>query len=358
MSTFREYTLRRGAGLDALATRVQPRRALGPGDVRVRVRAVALNHRDLMLARGTAGAAGRDVVPASDAAGDVIEIGAGVREFAVGDRVVSTFFPDWHDGPMSDAQAARAPGGSMDGLLAEEVVLPATAWVRMPAHLDYVEAATLTCAGVTAWHALFGLDALPSGGSVALLGTGGVSVWALQLAKAAGLRVFVTSSDDAKLASARRLGADATVNYRTTPRWGDALRALAGGAGVDRVLDIGGPDTLAQSIEAVRTGGTIAVIGRLTGSAPAQFDPAALFAGNKRLQGLMVGSRAMTEALARFVERHALRPVIDRVFAFDEARAAYAYLDAAQHFGKVVVRGAEHSSEITSDSRRRGLALS
>jgi NADPH:quinone reductase-like Zn-dependent oxidoreductase len=338
--TFRQYALQRGDGIDRLVWHAQARRPLADHEVRVRIRAVALNYRDLMLARGTAGVPGRTVVPASDSAGEVVEVGAAVTGLQAGDRVISTFFPDWLAGPLTDAAAARALGGTLDGVLAEEVVLPATAWVRMPAHLDYAEAATLTCAGVTAWHGLFGLEPLPPGGSVALLGTGGVSVWALQLAKAASLRVILTSSDDAKLERARALGADATVNYRATPAWGAAIRALTDGRGVNRVLDIGGPDTLAQSIEAVRTGGTVAVIGRLTGHAPAQFDPAALFAGGKRLAGLMVGSRAMTDDLARFVEARALRPVIDRTFPFAQARQAYAYLGEGRHFGKVVITDA------------------
>jgi NADPH:quinone reductase-like Zn-dependent oxidoreductase len=336
-TTFRQYTLARGDGIDRLAWHAQPRRPLADHEVRVRIRAVALNHRDLMLARGTAGVPGRHVVPASDGAGEVVEVGAGVADWKVGDRVLSTFFPDWLDGPMTDEVAGRALGGTLDGVLAEEVVLPATAWVRVPAHLDYAEAATLTCAGVTAWHGLFGLDPLPAGATVALPGTGGVSIWALQLAKAAGLRVILTSSDDAKLERARRLGADATVNYRTTPQWGAAIRALADGRGVDRVLDLGGPDTIGQSLQAVRTGGTVAIIGRLSGTAPAQFDPAAVFGGGKTLAGLMVGSRAMTQDLARFVEAHALHPVIDRTFDFARAVDAFAYLAGGRHFGKVVI---------------------
>lgn len=335
--SFRQYTLKRGDGIDALAWQAQTSRPLEAHEVRVRIRGVALNHRDLMVARGTSGVPARRIVPASDGAGDVIEVGGAVTDLRVGDRVLSTFFPDWVAGEVTDAVSARALGGTHHGVLAEEVVLPASAWVRMPAHLDYVEAATLTCAGVTAWHGLFGLDPIPPGGSVALLGTGGVSVWALQLAKAAGLRAILTSSDDAKLERARELGADATVNYRATRDWGAAIRALTDGRGVDRVLDIGGPDTVAQSIEAVRTGGTVAIIGRLTGGAPAQFDPAALFGGAKRLVGLMVGSRAMTEDLARFVESKRLKPVIDRVFGFDDAQAAYRYLEQAGHIGKVVI---------------------
>lgn len=331
------YRITRGDGLEGLTLERTGRRPLAADEIRVRIRAVTLNHRDLMVARGMAGAVGRPIVPASDAAGDVIEVGPAVRGFGIGDPVISTFFPDWLDGPMNDAVTARALGGSMDGVLAQEVVLPASAWVRAPAGLDPVEAATLTCAGVTAWHGLFGLAPIPAGGTVALLGTGGVSIWALQLAKAAGYRVVVSSSHDGKLEQARALGADETVNYRTTPAWGEAIRALSGGHGVDRVLDIGGADTVEQSIIALRTGGTIAIIGRLTGAHPAQFDPAALFGGGKSLAGLMVGSRETTEALARFVERHAIRPVIDRVFPYAKVVEAYQYLARGQHFGKVVV---------------------
>ena len=334
---FRSYAIRQGSGMDGLSLRATTRGPLSAHEVRVRIRAVALNHRDLMVAGGRTGTAGRTIVPGSDAAGVVVEVGSDVASLRVGDRVVSTFFPDWLSGPATDSVTMRALGGSMDGVLAEEVVLPDTAWVPMPAHLAFVEAATLTCAGLTAWRALFGLGPLVPGATVALLGTGGVSIWALQLAKAAGLRVVLTSSDDAKLERARELGADATLNYRRTPDWGVAIRALNGDVGVDRVLDIGGPDTIGQSIAALRTGGSVAIIGRLTGAAPAQFDPAALFGGAKRLEGLMVGNRASMLDLARFVETRQLHPVIDRVFAFDDARAAYDHLSAGRHFGKVVV---------------------
>jgi NADPH:quinone reductase-like Zn-dependent oxidoreductase len=336
-ATFRHYVLQRGDGIAGLRAVAARRPALAAGEVRVRMKAVALNHRDLMVANGQAGIPGRLTVPASDGAGEVVAVGADVTSLRVGDRVVSTFFPDWSAGPANEGNTARALGGSMDGVLAQEVVLPEGAWVLAPAHLDHVEAATLTCAGVTAWHALFGWDPLAAGASVAVLGTGGVSIWALQLAKAAGLRVILTSSDDGKLERAQALGADATLNYRNEPEWGAAVRELTGGAGVDRVLDIGGPDTIRQSVAALRHGGSVAVIGRLTGAAPAQFDPAALFSGAKRLVGMMVGSRAMTHDLARFVEAKALRPVIDRTFAFAQAPAAYAYLASARHLGKVVV---------------------
>jgi NADPH:quinone reductase-like Zn-dependent oxidoreductase len=302
------------------------------------MRAVALNYRDLMVARGDSGVPGLDVVPASDGAGEVVEVGHEVTRFRPGDRVIGAFFPDWHDGAQEPSKVARALGGSADGVLAEEVVMDERAWVAMPAHLDFGEAATIPCAAVTAWHALFGLDPLKPGDCVLLLGTGGVSTWALQLAKAAGLRVAISSSDDAKLDRAVALGADATINYRRTPEWHDEALRLTGGRGVDRVLDIGGPDTLPRSIAAVRSGGTIAVIGRLTGTAGVTIDPAALFGGSKRLAGVLVGSRAMTEDVVRFVELTGIRPVIDKLFDFAHAREAYAYLGDAQHFGKVVIR--------------------
>ncbi len=335
---FAAYSIRRGAGVDNLTRVTRARVKLGPHDVRVRMRAVALNYRDLMVARGDSGVPGLDIVPASDGAGEVVEVGAKVFRFRAGERVIGAFFPDWHDGAPETAMTARALGGTADGVLAEEVVMDENAWVAMPAHLDFVEAATIPCAGVTAWHALFALDPLKPGDSVLLLGTGGVSTWALQLAKAAGLRVVITSSDDAKLERAAALGADATINYRRTPEWQDEALRLTRGRGVDRVLDIGGPDTLPRSITAARTGATIAVIGRLTGSAGVTIDPAALFIGSKRLAGVLVGSRAMTAALVRFVEAAGIRPVIDRRFDFAEARDAYAYLGSAQHFGKVVIR--------------------
>jgi NADPH:quinone reductase-like Zn-dependent oxidoreductase len=337
-TTYLAYSLPRGAGLGALQASSRASPALRRDEVRVRVHAVALNHRDLMFADGRSGQGGAPVVPASDGAGEVIEVGADVRALRVGDRVVGSFFPDWIDGAPTPAQLQRALGGSVDGMLAQQVILPETAWVPIPDGVGYPAAATVPCAGVTAWHALFGIGALPPGASVALLGTGGVSLWALDLAKAAGLRVVLTSSDDAKLELARARGADATINYRRHPEWAQELLRLSDGVGVDRVLDIGGPDTLAQSIAALRLGGTVAVIGRLTGAAPAQFDPAALFAGMKKLAGVMVGSAAMSRELLAFMARHRLQPAIDREFGFGQAAQAYAHLASAAHFGKVVIR--------------------
>lgn len=332
----RAYRFQSGAGIAGLTLHHAFPTPLGPREVRVAVKAVALNQRDLMIAHGISGVPDLTVIPASDGAGVVTEVGTEVTAWRVGDRVLSQFFPDWIAGPPSEANTSRALGGGIDGLLAESVVLPDSAWVAVPAHLDFVEAATLGCAALTAWHALFGLEPLRPDASVALLGTGGVSIWALQLAKAAGLRVVITSSDDDKLERARRLGADATLNYRRTPAWGAALHALTEG-GVDRVVDVGGQGTLGQSIDALRVGGSVAIVGRLSGTAAASFNAAALYGGYKRLFGVLVGSRAMAEDLARFVADKQLRPVIDQVFAFEKAREAFAYLHSGRHFGKVVV---------------------
>lgn len=332
----RAWSLRRGAGIDGLQLRARASGQPQGSEVLVRMRAVGLNYRELMVARGEAGAPDRDIVPASDGAGEVIAIGPEVRGLRVGDRVISSFFPDWIAGPATAANSARGLGGGRDGVLAEHVMLPESAWVHMPAHMSFVEASTLSCAGVVAWHALFCAEPLPPDAAVAVLGSGGVSLWALQLAKAAGHRAFATSSDDGKCERLLALGADAVVNYRREPQWGEALQRLSGG-GVDRVIDVGGPDTLAQSLQALRVGGSVAIVGRLGGSEPARFDPAELFGGSKRLLGVLVGSRAMTDELARFTERKQLRPLIDRVFGFEEAPAAFRYLAEAGQVGKVVI---------------------
>jgi NADPH:quinone reductase-like Zn-dependent oxidoreductase len=255
----------------------------------------------------------------------------------VGDRVATHFFPDWVDGPMSFAGISTALGGSSKGTLTEELVLGEEALVKSPAHLSDAEAATLTCAGTTAWHALFETGALQPGGTVLLLGTGGVSVWALQLAKAAGCRVIITSSSDEKLEKASALGADATINYARTPEWSGEVRKLTGGPGVDLVLEVGGEKTILQSLASVRMQGTVVTIGAVSGSGGG-IPPRALIAGATRLQGVYVGPRRMHEKLARFVENAKIRPVVDRVFDFTDVPQAYRYFEAGKHFGKVVVR--------------------
>lgn len=262
-------------------------------------------------------------------------MGSGVTTLEVGQRVISAFFPDWDDGPATAANTARALGGSLDGVLADEVVHPASAWVPVPTSLDVLAASTLSCAGVTAWHALHAPEPLPAGAGVVVLGTGGVAMWTLQLGKALGLRVAVVSSEAEKLARAAALGADLLINRRRTPQWSGVVQAAWQGA--DRVVDVVGPATLGQSIDALRYGGSVAVIGRLSGSEPARIDPAALFLAQKRLHGLMVGSRRMTAALAAFVAAQGLQPTIERVFARDAVGAAFSALAEAGHVGKLVI---------------------
>ena len=276
------------------------------------------------------------LVPGSDGAGDVVETGSAVTRFKVGDRVTTSFFPDWIEGPPTPQKIAGALGGGGAGTLAEEIVLAEHSLIRSPRHLDYAQAATLTCAGVTAWRALFVAARIRPGETVLLLGTGGVSIWALQLAKAAGARVIITSSSDAKLARARELGADEAINYTTTPEWSGEVRRLTDGAGVDAVLEVGGEKTIGQSLASVRMDGTIVIIGAVSGVGGAIL-PRQLITGSTRVQGVYVGSRSMHEDLARFVELAKIVPVVDRTFPLAEAPEAFKYFLAGKHFGKVAI---------------------
>jgi NADPH:quinone reductase-like Zn-dependent oxidoreductase len=307
----------------------------GPGQVLVRVRAVSLNYRDLMISKS----AGRQraLVPCSDGAGEVTAIGAGVTRVQTGDRVAGIFFQTWLDGPLAEEVHAQALGGSANGMLVEYVVLSEQGVVKLPDYLSYEEAASLPCAGVTAWNALVEQGRLQPGQTVLLQGTGGVSILSLQLAKAAGARVIITSSSDEKLARARELGADETINYRSTPEWEKEARRLTHGLGADHVVEVGGGGTLDKALAATRASGHIAVVGVLTGAAAA-ISTGVILSKSLRLTGIYVGSRAMFERYLRALAQHQLRPVIDRVFDFEEAPAALAYLDSGQHFGKIVVR--------------------
>jgi len=323
----------------AALTRVErPSPPLSPHDVRVRVRAVSLNYRDLNIARSMQRRPkGRPVVPASDGAGEVVEIGSAVSRLATGDRVAALFFPDWHDGELTAVYHTRALGGTCDGMLAEEVVLDERAWVRLPAHLSYEEGATLPCAGVTAWNALFESAGVGPGSTVLVQGTGGVSIFALQLAKAAGAQVVVTSKSDAKRARARQMGADHVIDYVATPKWGDDARAWTGGRGVDVVVEVGGPGTFDQSVAALRHAGTMSLLGVLTGLS-GEVNTYGLFQKGLHVCGIYVGSGRMFEALNRALSTNTIHPVIDRVFGFDQVRAAYEHLASGTHFGKVVIR--------------------
>jgi NADPH:quinone reductase-like Zn-dependent oxidoreductase len=330
------YQLIAGSGIQGLELTDATSPELGPNEVRVRVRAVSLNYRDLMMARGTyLVAAGRPLVPASDAAGEVSAVGTAVRRFKAGDRVVTTFFPKWLDGVPTPEKTSRAPGGNVDGVLAQEITAHEQSLVILPRHLDFNEAATLTCAGVTAWNALFVEAGLKAGDSVLLLGTGGVSIWGLQLAKAAGLQAIITSSSDEKLARAKQLGADLTINYRAVPEWQETVLRATGG--VHLVIEVGGSGTLKRSVAATRMGGTIAIVGGVSGFG-GDFEPFALISGARRLSGIYVGSRQMLEDMNRLIEVAALHPVVDRVFPFEAAREAYEFLESGKHFGKVVIQ--------------------
>ena len=327
-----------GDGIEGLRQVDRPERALAPHEVRVAIGAVSLNFRDIMMVRGIYfDPAPHPVVAVSDGAGEVVEVGAAVTRFGIGDRVMTTYFPDWADGPATAAVLHDTYGAQLDGVLCERFVAPETGLVRAPAGFSDAEAATIPCAAVTAWNAMFGRGTFGPGDTVLVQGTGGVSVFALQLAHAAGVEAIVTSSSDQKLERARALGARAGINYRTVPDWEKAVLRETGGQGVDVVIEVGGTETTRQSLDAVRFGGEVVVIGGLSGFTGANVDPGTLIAGNKSLIGVMVGSRVMTEHVAAFVARRAIKPVIDRRFPFAEAQAAYRHLEAGRAFGKVVI---------------------
>jgi NADPH:quinone reductase-like Zn-dependent oxidoreductase len=306
-------------------------------EVTVHVHAVSLNRRDLMMAAGRYGPGGAqpNSVPLSDGAGEVVAVGADVTRFKVGDRVAGIFFEDWIDGAPTAASLATARGGNSGGMLSEIVVTDAEGLVSIPAHLTYEEAATLPCAGVTAWVSLFKRGGLQTGDFVLLEGTGGVSVFGLQLA--AGAKPIITSSSDAKLARARELGAFGTVNYRSNPEWQREVRELTGDAGVDQVLEVGGQDTLPRALEALGYGGHVAIIGGLSGFA-SDVPVGALMGLNATASGIYVGSRADFEALNAFLSEHRIKPVVDKVFDLEDAPAAFAAMDSGDFFGKVVIR--------------------
>lgn len=331
----RAYEIRGPDGIDALALAERHPPEPGAGQVRVRVRASAINYRDLATIEDPAPRGIRyPTIPNSDAAGEVVAVGEGVTSVVPGDRVASCFFQRWMDGEITPAAMTSALGGAMDGVLAEEVVLAEHGIVPIPEHLDFLAAATLPCAALTAWHAVMEFGALRPGETVLLLGTGGVSVFALQFAKLAGARVVLVSGSDEKIERARGLGADAFVNYRTNPDWHEQVLALTGDTGVDLTVEVGGAGTLERSVASTRVAGRIALIGVLTGG---EMNPVMIMRKSICLQGIYVGSRAMFQRMNRAITQHRLTPVVDRRFAFDDARAAYHAMRAAGHFGKLVI---------------------
>jgi len=332
----RAYCLPRPAGIDALTLVDVPQPRPGPRQILIKVGACSLNYRDLAIVLGTyRGPVKPDLVPLSDGAGVVAEVGAEVTRVQPGDRVVGCFFQRWLAGPFTATTPGSSLGGAIDGMLAQYVALDENGVVKLPPHLSIEEAATLPCAAVTAWNALTEHARIVAGEIVLVQGTGGVSIFALQLARLMGARVIVTSSSDDKLARAAALGAEHGINYARTPDWDQAVVAATDG-GVDHVVEVGGPGTLARSLRAVRIGGRVSLIGVLSGAA--EINPMLIFARRANIQGISVGSAQMFEAMNRAIAAAALHPIIDQVFAFEDAPQAFRHLQSARHFGKVVIR--------------------
>jgi NADPH:quinone reductase-like Zn-dependent oxidoreductase len=323
-------------GIDTLERRDGPTPKPGRGQILVRMRAASLNYRDLnvSLGRPARGTLPENLIPLSDGAGEVVELGPDVTRVKVGDRVAGLFMQTWLGGDMEPAHVESSRGGAIDGVLAEYVVFDQDGVVQVPAHLSFEEGATLPCAGVTAWNALYAMKPLKVGETVLILGTGGVSIFALQFAHAAGARVIATSSSDDKLAKAKALGASDGINYRQHPEWQNEVMALTNGRGVDHVVEVGGAGTLARSVESARIGGQVHLIGVLTGG---EINPVPVLRRNTILRGIYVGNRQMFEAMNAAITQHKIKPVIDRVFPFEEARAAYHYMKGQTHVGKVVI---------------------
>lgn len=322
-------------GLDNLRFEERPDPTPGPGQVVLRMLAASLNYRDLLMVEGKYNPRQPlPLVPASDGVGRVVEVGPGVSRVAVGDRVCPIFAQGWLAGEPSREKLKTTLGGPLDGTLTEMMSVSAESVVKVPDALTDVEAACLPCAGVTAWSALVTEGRVTAGDTVLTLGTGGVSIFGLQLAKALGARVIITSSSDDKLERAKALGADAVVNYSKTPDWGKAARDLTAGRGVDHVLELVGGASVGHSLRAVRPGGTISIIGNL-GAGSAEINLLQILMQNIRLQGVIVGHRESFEALCRAIAENGIRPIVDRVFPFDEAAQALAHMKSGGHFGKI-----------------------
>ncbi len=325
-----------GGGLDklALVERADPGEP-GKGEIKVRLRASSLNYHDLMVVKGMIPTPG-DRVPMSDGAGEVVAVGEGVTDFKVGDLAVSTFFPDWLDGEPPETSFNRVPGDGIDGYAREQVIMPQTAFTQAPKGWSAAEAATITCAGVTAWRCLVGDGHLKAGETVLVQGTGGVSIYALQIAKAFGCEVIATSSSDEKLERLKALGADHLINYKTTPGWGGKAREITNGRGVDHVVEIGGSGTMPQSITAARIGGHIGLIGVLAGYS-GEIPTVAIMGKSIKLIGLTVGSRRHQQDMVRAIDVTGFKPVLDKHFPLEQLGAAFAHQETGSHFGKIIV---------------------
>lgn len=333
------YEVQEAFGFDHFVKAERPDPKPGPGQVMVKVKSVSINYRDLLLVQGFYNPKQPlPIIPFSDGAGEVVEVGEGVTRVAVGDRVADTFFQGWVSGrPTPESVAGSSMGSPLDGMIAEYVVLDQEGVVPLPDHLSYEEGSTLPCAALTAWSCLFRHGSLRAGDTVLTLGTGGVSIAALQFAKMAGAKVIITSSSDEKLARAKELGADEGINYKEDEKWSRAVRKCSGGGGVDHVIEVGGVGTLEQSVRACRMGGHISLVGVLAGP-QAPLNLTLVLMQDIRIQGVFVGPRESFEDMNRALALNKLKPVVDKVFAFDDAREALEYAAAGKHFGKVCIK--------------------
>ena len=335
----RAWQINQEFGIENLTLADRPDPQPGHGQIAIRVKATSLNYRDLMTVKyGGMRGLNLPLIPLSDGAGEVVAVGEGVTRVKPGDRVAGIFFQNWLAGGPDASHGASALGGAVDGMWAELVVLNEDGVVTIPDYMTYEDAATLPCAAVTAWQSMVTRGEMKAGDTILILGTGGVSIFALQFAKAAGVRTIITSSSDEKLERATQLGASAVINYKTTPEWGKKVLELTDGMGVDQVVEVAGAGTLVQSMEATRVGGFIGLIGILAGT-DGEVNPIPVLMKSLRLQGVYVGSRQMFEDMNTAMAVNQIKPVIDRVYPFEEAQEALKLMDSATHFGKIVITG-------------------
>jgi NADPH:quinone reductase-like Zn-dependent oxidoreductase len=334
----RAFEIQNKFGLNSLTQVERPDPTAAPYHAVIKVRAASLNYRDLLTIEGKYNPRlPLPLVPLSDGVGEVIAVGDGVTRVKMGDRVAANFSQKWLGGEPARAKLGASLGGPLDGMLTQYRALNEEGLVHVPDHLTDEEAATLPCAAVTAWNSLINMGELSAGETVLVQGTGGVSIFALQFAKLAGARVIVTSSSDEKLERAKKLGADFGVNYTTTPDWDKRAKEITGGIGVDHIIEVGGAGTFGKSLRAIKIGGHIGMIGNLAGNAT-EVNLVLILMQNLRIQGVMVGSRDTFESMNRAIALHEMRPVIDRVFAFDEARQAFEHMKSGSHFGKICIK--------------------